>query len=203
MSPSGWQWQSTRQNAVWAATHNSGQNNSGKWNATWWITTSMKKQCGTEYNITEEKINARPRSEGREKAISDRRLQIHSRFSRSVLRTPGAGEFTGVVFWQSGGSTFSLCMYTQKPPIFYATQTLWLTEGNGCSYMQWHDSEFISLKLVQPQFQWSWDVVLNINKNRVQWFSNYVQPKFNWVHYKDKIFNVQTDSLLFFWENNH
>ena len=55
-------------------------------------------------------------------------------------------------------------------------------------------SNLVSLSnKLQPQFQWSWDVVLNINKNRVQWFSNYVQPKFNWVHYKDKIFNVQTD----------
>ena len=46
---------------------------------------------------------------------------------------------------------------------------------------------------ITPITNEAWDVVLNINKNRVQWFSNYVQPKFNWIHYKDKIFNVQTD----------
>ena len=57
----------------------------------------------------------------------------------------------------------------------------------------WSQNSLFYCLILQPQFQWSWDVVLNINKNRVQWFSNYVQPKFNWIHYKDKIFNVQTD----------
>lgn len=67
----------------------------------------------------------------------------------------------------------------------------------------------LSLRQIQTQFQWSWDVVF---KHDFFFFLkaqciylNHVQPVLNWVHDKDRIFNVQTDKRCFtlFLANDH
>ena len=67
-----------------------------------------------------------------------------------------------------------------------------------CTHVKDKKTSELCFFLCKPQFQWSWDIVENVNKNRIQWFATPFQLKFNWIRYKDKMLNVQTDKLLSF-----
>lgn len=44
----------------------------------------------------------------------------------------------------------------------------------------------------KPQFQWSWDIVYNVNQNRMQWFANPFQSRFKVIY---SIVQIHTDSF--------